>query len=116
MADLALEQASWEQWAVGSTERQLVQEFGALSGRWRVAIEELTDRFDGAHQGLKETIQHRLDLTQRVYVAARAWSPSSEPAVDEGLRFLMAYLIRDLREAYETAETTVSGRAHDDGE
>jgi len=115
MADLALEHASWEQWAVGSTEHQLIQEFGALSGRWRGAIEELTDRFDGAHQGLKETIRHRLDLTERVYVAARAWSPAPESEGDEDLRFLMAYLIRDLREAYETAETTVSRRTHDDG-
>jgi hypothetical protein len=93
----------------GSTEGQIVQEFGRVSTGWRTAIDELTGRFDCAHQDLKETIQRRLDLTQKVYVAARSWGPDTESETDDNLRFLMAYLIRDLREAYETAASVVGG-------
>jgi hypothetical protein len=89
----------------------VVEEFGRLSSKWRTSIEALTVQFDRAHQDMKDTIHKRLDLAQRVYVAARSADPESSSGVadDENVRFLMAYLIRDLRDSYSTAESVVGG-------
>jgi len=88
-------------------DRQVVREFGRLSTEWRKATEAFTDRFDGHHQDLKDRIQSRIDLTRMVYAAAR--SPDARLEVDDNLRFLMAYLLRDLRRAYEAAEAVAGG-------
>ena len=78
---------------------------------WRARIDELIVHADLASLDIRETVRKRLEITENVYLAARSRlsdahrdAKSSAVSLHQGLD----QLLRDLRQAYESAEAVVT--------
>jgi DNA-binding transcriptional MerR regulator len=91
-------------------QRNTIQEVGRALDEWRAKIDELIVQLDLANLDIRDEIRKRLDTTENVYLAAR--SLLSDARHDAGsnlsaLRLDLDQLMRDIRYAYDAAESVV---------
>ena len=97
-------------------QRHLIDGFGRALDEWRTKIDQLMVQLDLADLDVRDEIRKCLETTQNVYLAAR--SRLSDARGDAGtnldsLRSGLDQVLRDLRNAYATAEAVVDRSRQD---
>ncbi len=94
----------------GQENLDLLQQLGKALDAWRTKIDELRVQLDLADLDVRDEVRKRLDVAQNAYLAAR--SRLSDARSDAGanlntVRQGIDQLLKDLREAYDSAEAVV---------
>jgi hypothetical protein len=91
-------------------QRNTIQEVGRALDEWRAKIDELMVQLDLANLDIRDEIRKRLDTTENVYLAARSLLSDARHDASSNLSSLrldLDQLMRDLRYAYDAAESVV---------